>query len=94
MNSTFPMFFFKPAGVKLDSAPCCKEKHYTVRAMESKNVRPRDPEVVELTGKKGANSLIKPFTRQNLFCYYVPALGTASYTVLSINVLNPYLQYR
>ncbi|XP_076163275.1 uncharacterized protein LOC143144586 [Ptiloglossa arizonensis] len=37
---------------------------------------------------------LKPITKCNLAKFYVPAFGVASYTVLSVNVMNPKLVIR
>lgn len=34
---------------------------------------------------------LRPVTRCNLAKFYVPALGAASYTAMSVNVMNPSL---
>ncbi|KAK6621710.1 hypothetical protein RUM43_006774 [Polyplax serrata] len=78
---------------KLDSSSCSKDLHYTARAMDSAKSRGKVVEAYDPSAKKEKNCLIKPITRQNLLYHYVPLLGTASYTVLSISVLNPSLRY-
>ncbi|XP_069680108.1 uncharacterized protein [Periplaneta americana] len=37
---------------------------------------------------------VKPFTKDNILFYYFPLLGAGSYTLLSINVMNPGLVVR
>lgn len=37
---------------------------------------------------------LKPITKYSLLNFYVPAAGVASYTALSINVMNPSLVIR
>lgn len=37
---------------------------------------------------------LKPITRCSLAKFYVPAFGVASYTALSVNVMNPSLVIR
>ncbi|XP_067632154.1 uncharacterized protein [Eurosta solidaginis] len=32
---------------------------------------------------------LKPFTKQNVFHYYIPLHGVVSYSALSVNVMNP-----
>lgn len=32
---------------------------------------------------------LKPFTKENLFNYYIPLHGVVSYAALSVNVMNP-----
>lgn len=34
---------------------------------------------------------LKPFTKENVFYYYIPIHGLASYGALSLNVMNPSL---
>jgi hypothetical protein len=54
------------------------------------------------TPKSGSKSLVtvikeyglKPLTKKNILFYYSPVLGAASYTVLSVNVMNPGLVVR
>ncbi|ALC41482.1 CG13220 [Drosophila busckii] len=46
------------------------------------------------TQKKDACTLcekvgLKPFTKENLFGYYIPLHGLVSYAALSVNVMNP-----
>lgn len=37
---------------------------------------------------------LKPLTKKNVLFYYTPVLGAASYTFLSVNVMNPGLVVR
>lgn len=37
---------------------------------------------------------LKPVTKCSLVKFYVPAIGVASYTALSVNVMNPSLVIR
>ena len=91
----FPVHFFKSAAQpKLGTSSCSKDIRYTLRQMDSSKARGKEPEKIDPPLKKGNDSCLKPFTRQNLLYYYVPALGTASYTILSINVLNPSMRFR
>lgn len=42
--------------------------------------------------KKDECVLLKPLTVNNILYYYSPIIGTGSYYLLSINVLNPALR--
>ena len=52
--------------------------------------------------KEGSKSLVsvleeygyKPLTKNNILYYYSPLLGAGSYTLLSVNVMNPSLVIR
>lgn len=39
----------------------------------------------------GKDSALKPIDKNTLINYYAPIIGTASYSLLSVNVLNPTL---
>ncbi|KAL0277775.1 UNVERIFIED_CONTAM: hypothetical protein PYX00_004941 [Menopon gallinae] len=46
-----------------------------------------------LDPKSTHTAVIKPITVSNVLYYYCPIIGTTSYTLLSINVLNPALRF-
>lgn len=49
-----------------------------------------------MVDKKGGCSIceklgLKPFTKENIYYYYIPIQGLASYGALSVNLMNPSL---
>lgn len=62
--------------------------------MDSKQSKDKGkPETSDSKSKKKDDVLLKPLTVNNMLYYYSPIIGTASYSLLSINVLNPGLRF-
>lgn len=52
------------------------------------------PKAVDFVSKSVNKVKIPPFTRDNVLYYYLPLQGLASYTTLSVSVMNPHLMVR
>ncbi|KAI8428846.1 hypothetical protein MSG28_007493 [Choristoneura fumiferana] len=52
------------------------------------------PKAVDFVNKSVNKVKIPPFTRDNVLYYYIPLQGLASYTTLSVSVMNPHLMVR
>lgn len=58
--------------------------------MATSGPRPEQKSLVTIVKEYG----LKPLTKKNILFYYTPVLGAASYTFLSVNVMNPGLVVR
>lgn len=52
------------------------------------------PKSIDFLNKSVNNIKLPPFTRDNVLYYYIPMQGLASYTTLSVSVMNPHLMVR
>lgn len=70
------------------------EKIYRNVRQQIANFSGSVPKTVDLLNKSVGNVKLPPFTKDNVLYYYLPLQGLASYTTLSVSVMNPHLMVR